>query len=225
MTIDLGTGDGRAVLAAAVREPETLVLGIDASPAAMAEASRRAAASPRKGGLPNARFLLAAAEALPAELTCVATRVTVQLPWASLLRGVLGADAAVARGVAGLVAPGGALELLLAPAARDGLDGLPTETAAMVAAATAAFEPFGFQLVEGRPATDAEISSSGSTWAKRLGTARGDGRPNGRSNGEADRSVTLIRLRAEEAQIFTSSERQWPEGPVRGRNRRLRSRS
>ena len=62
MTIDAGTGDGRAVLAAAAGEPATLVLGLDANAAGMAEASRRAARSGRRGGLPNAAFVLAAAE-------------------------------------------------------------------------------------------------------------------------------------------------------------------
>jgi 16S rRNA (adenine(1408)-N(1))-methyltransferase len=216
VTIDLGTGDGRAVLAAAAREPQNLILGIDASPAAMAESSRRAAANPRKGGLPNARFLLAAAETLPPELCGTAHLVTVLFPWASLLRGVAGRDAAVARGVSSLVAAAGTLELLLAPSARDGLDGIPTETAGLVTAVRSTFEPLGFELVEGRPATADEIRASGSTWAKRLGAARTDGRSNGKPsgsnghatskpngsngsnghvNGEADRSVTLVRLR------------------------------
>ena len=43
MAIDLGTGDGRFVLAAAAARPDTLVIGLDASAAGMAESSRRAA--------------------------------------------------------------------------------------------------------------------------------------------------------------------------------------
>ena len=62
MAIDLGTGDGRRVLALAVARPDTLASGLDANAAAMAEASRRAA---RKDALPNALFAVAAAEHPP----------------------------------------------------------------------------------------------------------------------------------------------------------------
>src|SRR5439155_18279811 len=111
-----------------------LVLGLDANASAMVEASRRAARAPRKGGLPNAGFILASAESPPSALEATAHLVTVRFPWGSLLRGVAGADAAVAAGIAGMVAPGGSLELLLATAARDGLDGVPTSAEALVAA-------------------------------------------------------------------------------------------
>jgi 16S rRNA (adenine(1408)-N(1))-methyltransferase len=62
VAIDLGTGDGRYVLAAAGARPDTLVIGLDADAAGMAEASRRAA---RRNALPNALFAVAAAEHPP----------------------------------------------------------------------------------------------------------------------------------------------------------------
>ena len=193
--IDVGTGDGRAVLDAASRLPNSLVLGLDASASAMADASRRAAGAARKGGRPNARFVLAAAETPPTSFAGVAELVTVRFPWGSLLRGCLGLDATVAAGVASLVCPGGALELLVAPSERDGLDGLPTAVPAVVAAARAAFEPLGFELTIGRAATAAEIEASGSTWAKRLAHGRGFRQGLGLgANGAGDRAVTLVRL-------------------------------
>jgi 16S rRNA (adenine(1408)-N(1))-methyltransferase len=178
VTIDAGTGDGRAVLAAAAREPATFVLGLDANAASMAEASRRAARSTRKGGLPNAAFVVAAAEAPPPELAGVAELVTVLLPWGSLLRGVVGLDDVVAAGLAGLVTPTGALELLLAPIARDGLVGVPSVRDDLVDGASAAFGPHGFNIESVGERTATEIRASGSTWARRL-----------------DRPATLIRLR------------------------------
>ena len=185
--IDVGTGDGRAVLETAARQPSTLVLGMDASAPAMAEASRRAARHARKGGLPNAGFVVAAAEAPPVELVGLADALTVLFPWGSLLRGVLGRDEAVAAGLDSVVAPDGSIELLLAPSARDRLDGLPTEIAAIVDAAARTFEAFGFELVDGRRATTDEVRASGSTWARRLGVA-------GRQGTVEDRSATLVRL-------------------------------
>jgi 16S rRNA (adenine(1408)-N(1))-methyltransferase len=62
VALDLGTGDGRHVLAAARARPDTLVIGVDANAAGMAEASRRAA---RRGALPNALFAVVAAEHPP----------------------------------------------------------------------------------------------------------------------------------------------------------------
>lgn len=194
MTIDVGTGDGRAVLAAACREPTSLALGIDASAAAMAEASRRAARPTRKGGLDNVRFVLASAESLPPELAGRAALVTVLFPWGSLLRGCVGLDAAIAGGVAGLVAPGGVLELVLAPAPRDRLAGVPAGEGPVIEAATRAFSPQGLQVIIARSATPTEIAATGSSWARRLGVA---GRRNGStgSNGPgADRSPVLLRL-------------------------------
>jgi 16S rRNA (adenine(1408)-N(1))-methyltransferase len=162
VTIDAGTGDGRAVLAAAAREPTALVLGLDANAASMAEASRRAAAPARKGGVANAAFVVAAAEAPPTELQGIADLVTVRFPWGSLLRGVVGRDAAVAAGLAGL-------ELLVAPIERDGLDGVPTSTAGLIEGAAATFGPHGFAIESISRPTVAEVKATGSTWARRLG--------------------------------------------------------
>jgi 16S rRNA (adenine(1408)-N(1))-methyltransferase len=187
VTIDVGTGDGRAVIAVAAREPTTLALGLDANAAAMAEASQRAARAAQKGGLPNAAFILAAAESPPVALKAMAGLVTIRFPWGSLLRGVVGADAAVAAGVAALVAPSGVLELLLAPAGRDGLDGVPTSIERLAAGAGGAFRVHGFEVDEVRVPTTAEIALTGSTWARRLGPGRRDG-------ALSDRSTTLVRL-------------------------------
>lgn len=194
MTIDIGTGDGRAVLATAAAEPTTLAIGLDANAAAMAETSRRAAGPARKGGLANALFVLAAAEAPPEELRALAARVTVLFPWGSLLRGCFGEDASVAEGIAGLLAPDGTLELLLAPADRDGLDGLPTDAAAVIAAATGTFDAVGLRLVEGRTATDVEVRASGSTWARRL-----------LSNPATQRQVVAMRFTAEAVTMTSRS--------------------
>lgn len=182
MTIDVGAGDGRAVLATAAAEPASLVIGVDANAAPMVESSRRAA----RGQVSNALFVVASAEAMPAELVGLADRVTVGFPWGSLLRGCLGLDDAVASGLASLVTRNGELELLLAPNARDGLGSVPTEVADVIRAAGSTFARSGCELVEGRQATTAELSASRSTWAKRLLSG----------GSAADRPVTFVRLRS-----------------------------
>lgn len=157
--MDIGTGDGRAVLARAAAEPRSLVLGVDAAAAGMSESSRRA----QRGRVGNAVFLVAGAESLArSPLAGVAALVTVTMPWASLLRGVLGADPVVLAGVASVVAPGGRVEVLLSAEPRDGFT-LPPEARIRDAWADA-----GLFLDMLRPAGDGEILASGSTWARRL---------------------------------------------------------
>ncbi|MGH2551501.1 MAG: hypothetical protein ACRDHN_19105, partial [Thermomicrobiales bacterium] len=82
--IDLGTGDGAYVRHVAIREPSTAVLGIDTCGTNALESARR---SPE-----NARFVVLDALSLPAELTELASGITINFPWGSLLRGLLVGD-------------------------------------------------------------------------------------------------------------------------------------
>jgi 16S rRNA (adenine(1408)-N(1))-methyltransferase len=95
--------------------------------------------------------------------------MTVNFPWASLLRGILGRDDAVLSGVARLVAPGAPISALVSVVPRDGVPAIPPTDEL-----SAAYARHGLRLVEARPATAAEIAASGSSWAKRLraGNAR-----------------------------------------------------
>ena len=172
--IDLGTGDGRYVVAAAAADPNALVIGIDASADAMAEASRRAARPARRAGLANAMFVVAAAEALPPELDRIADIVTIHLPWGSLLRGALAIDEAVASGIAGLVAHGGRVDIIVAPATRDRLDGAVDVERRLTNGLAGDWRRFGLELREARPATEADIAAARTTWARRLGLRAGD---------------------------------------------------
>lgn len=174
---DLGTGDGKAVLARAARQPHALVLGIDASAAAMADASRRVARPARKGGLANAVFVLAAAESPPDELRGAVDELTVQFPWGSLLRGALALNREAAAGIAALMAPGGRAVVLVAGTERDRLEDVPTARGLLDGGAAELrdrWEALGLELVELRPADAAEIEASGSSWARRLLTRDAD---------------------------------------------------
>ena len=168
MTIDLGTGDGRAVLAAARARPDRLAIGVDACAAAMAAVSRRAAARPERGGCPNALFVVAAVEAMPPELAGLADLVTVRFPWGSLLRGLAAPEPATLCAVRGLLAPGAGLEVLLSVVAGDRAGVAPLDGPAIDALA-AAWADHGLPVSEARPATLAELAASGSSWGRRLG--------------------------------------------------------
>jgi 16S rRNA (adenine(1408)-N(1))-methyltransferase len=169
--VDVGTGDGNAVLRWARSEADRLFIGVDANAAGMRRSARRAK------GISNAAFVVAAAEALPDDLAGVADRVTVQFPWGSLLRGILSADGPVLDNLARISAPGATFTVLWSVADRDlpaiGPRVPPQPREDLLAAA-------GFDLFELRPATASELRSSGSTWAKRLRAG-------------VDRPVTLLR--------------------------------
>jgi 16S rRNA (adenine(1408)-N(1))-methyltransferase len=169
VVIDLGTGDGRSVLGAASERPDRLILGVDASAAGMAEASRRAAASPRRGGRSNALFVVAAAEALPVDLDGLAELVTVNFPWASLLRGALGAEPELLGSVARVMRPLARMELLVSVTDRDRASGLPPLDGHDLAGLAKVYAGNGLELCQARPATAAEVAATRSTWGKRLG--------------------------------------------------------
>lgn len=172
MIVDLGTGDGRAVLARAAADPHAFVIGIDANASAMAESSRRAARGRGARRLANAWFAVESAEALPGPLANVASTVTIVMPWGSLLRGVLGLDAAVLDGIASIVAPGGRVEILVSVTPKDAVEGLASLDRDAEAAIANAWAAAGFALVSMRPATAGDLRETRSSWARRLGDRR-----------------------------------------------------
>jgi|SRR3954468_13628024 16S rRNA (adenine(1408)-N(1))-methyltransferase len=103
--------------------------------------------------------------------------MTINFPWGSLLRGVLGHDAVVLAGLATLLAPGAQATAMFSVIPRDGVRTPHPELAAVYARA-------GLELVEDRPATPEEIAASGSSWAKKLRA------------GSVTRPVTHLRIRA-----------------------------
>jgi 16S rRNA (adenine(1408)-N(1))-methyltransferase len=103
--IDLGTGDGRFVEHAARTRPDCFAIGLDACRENLREASRRA--------LRNTLYGIANVLALPEELRELATEVTINFPWGSLLEGLLAGDAALPAGLFDLSRTGARLTVRL----------------------------------------------------------------------------------------------------------------
>jgi 16S rRNA (adenine(1408)-N(1))-methyltransferase len=135
----------------------------------MAESSLRAARPARKGGLPNALFVVASAEAPPRELSRRADEVTVTFPRGSLLRGALALDDAAdaSAGILQLLAPGATARILLSVDPRDRLP-IPPLDAAMGDELADRWGRRGGELRAWCPATEADVAASGSSWARRL---------------------------------------------------------
>ena len=168
MIVDLGTGDGRAALTLAETDPRTLVIGMDADAASMAETSRRAARPSVRGGRSNLLFVVAAAESPPPELLGRADEVRILFPWGSLLRGVLGADERVGQGVARLARPGSRVSAIVSVTPRDGLDGIVSFDPAGLAGISDAARRFGLRLTATRRAGVEDVRATRSTWGRRL---------------------------------------------------------
>jgi 16S rRNA (adenine(1408)-N(1))-methyltransferase len=113
IVIDIGTGDGRFVSAAARANPDKFFIGVDANAKPLEKPSMKATRKPAKGGLPNAMFVRAAVEELPAELDGVADEIHVHFPWGSLLRAVIAGDRGVLGNLRRVAAPGAALEIVV----------------------------------------------------------------------------------------------------------------
>jgi 16S rRNA (adenine(1408)-N(1))-methyltransferase len=166
--VDVGTGDGRVVLARAAHDPAALLIGVDAVAASMAEASRRA----DRRGPSNALFLAAGVETLPASpLTGSADLVTVMFPWGSLLRGVLGLDERALCGVASVARPAARIEVLTSVIPSDGIPGIERLDASRRPRIEAAWSAAGLELTSMCAAAPADTTAA-SSWARRLGAER-----------------------------------------------------
>jgi 16S rRNA (adenine(1408)-N(1))-methyltransferase len=103
--IDMGTGDGRFVQHIAQADPNCFVIGVDACRENLQDVSRRAQ--------PNTLFVIANAQALPHELGGLASQITINFPWGSLIEGLLEADERLLDGLVNISRPNTALEVRL----------------------------------------------------------------------------------------------------------------
>jgi 16S rRNA (adenine(1408)-N(1))-methyltransferase len=159
--LDLGTGDGRFVDDWARRGPAGLAIGIDACREQLAERSRRAPA--------NALYLIANALALPAELDGLATRLTINFPWGSLLTGLLAGDSALCSRLPMLTRPGARLEVRLNAGALAEA-GWTLEAAGV--RIRQVLRAAGFAISAPVPLGAAELCACPTSWARRLAVGR-----------------------------------------------------
>jgi len=148
------------------------VIGVDATTEGLRDTSRRLAAKPTRGGLPNALLGRLALANAPGELLGLADILTVLLPWGSLLAAVARPDAAALHSLRGLCKPGARVRVLFGygveterAAMRD--LALPPLEAATLTALERTYADAGF-TVAGRFVPLDEVRALPTTWAKRL---------------------------------------------------------
>jgi 16S rRNA (adenine(1408)-N(1))-methyltransferase len=120
----------------------------------------------------NILFVVAGIEDAPCELDGVADRITISFPWGSLLRGIVRAEAAVLAPLARIAKSGACIDVLLSVESRDAASGVDPDDVATLAWRASEFARCGLAIERFAVASEDEVASSGSTWAKRLGRAR-----------------------------------------------------
>lgn len=111
--VDLGTGDGAWPRRFAREYSNVLAIGVDPDRDALGEAAKLADRKPARGGAPNALYVAASVESLPAELQGAGDWITIYFPWAALLRLILGGDALISEILNALAGPRARLSIVL----------------------------------------------------------------------------------------------------------------
>ncbi|HXQ38511.1 MAG TPA: class I SAM-dependent methyltransferase [Anaerolineales bacterium] len=105
ISLDLGTGDGRFVRCMAEKHKDRFFIGVDAC-----RENLRANSLIK---LPNALFVIANAQALPLELKGLASHITINFPWGSLLESLLNNDTRLINGLSAITSPCAQLDVYL----------------------------------------------------------------------------------------------------------------
>ena len=172
--IDIGTGDGRFVSAAATVNPTKFYIGVDANASSLEKPSMKATRKPTKGGLPNAMFVQAAVKDLPDEFNGVADEIHVHFPWGSLLRAVAAGDETVLVSLRRIAASECLLEIVIgvdpqrdrAEFERLGIPKLSEDH--FNSTLIAKYAAVGFAVKESRELSPSEWSRLETSWARKL---------------------------------------------------------
>lgn len=159
--IDIGTGDGRFVRHVAETHAGHLAIGIDACRENLRPGSRRAPA--------NALYIIANALDLPHELYGLATWITINLPWGSLLGGLLAGEPSLVEGLAAIARPPALLEVRLNGGALAEAGWTLADGGEQI---RRVLQAGGFAVRPGVPLGAAGLRACPTTWAKRLAFGR-----------------------------------------------------
>lgn len=185
IVMDIGTGDGRFVSAAARANPNKFFIGIDANVKPLEKPSMKATRKVSKGGLPNAMFVQAAIESLPEEFAGVADEIHIHFPWGSLLKAVATGDAQILASLRRIAAIDCLLEIIIGvETERDAAELLRLEIPELTVSyfentLASRYNASGFQTVEIRQLSRDEWSKIETSWARRL-------------SGSSTRAVTML---------------------------------
>jgi hypothetical protein len=189
IVMDIGTGDGRYVSAAARANPNKFFIGIDANVKPLEKPSMKATRKAKKGGLANAMFVQVAIEFLPEEFAGVADEIHIHFPWGSLLKAVATGDPEILTSLRNIAAKDCMLEIVIGvDTERDATElarlDIPVLNDSYFRNVLASrYNAAGFRTVEIRQLSRVEWSKVDTSWARKLSSG-------------ASRKVTILVFRA-----------------------------
>jgi 16S rRNA (adenine(1408)-N(1))-methyltransferase len=175
---DIGTGDGRFVYFQAKKNRDVFYIGIDPVAENMFEYSSKSVQKPSKGGVSNVLYIVAAAEDMPRELSNIADKIYITLPWGSLLEGIIKGDPLILVNISSIAKKQAAFEFLFTydvfhEANEIVKRGLPILTIDYIKIdLIERYAVSGFLVEEVNMLTEKELRAYQTTWAKRLGFGR-----------------------------------------------------
>jgi 16S rRNA (adenine(1408)-N(1))-methyltransferase len=161
-----------------MRDASRLFIATDANAEGLLEAAWKAARKPTRGGIPNLICIAEPLYILAKELGNVAERVTVILPWGSLLRAVAAPEVASLWQIASLCSAGASVEIVFSydpqrdaeEGARLGIGQLSAEY--MYSTLPEPYQQAGLHIVSAEKIPQQELPMYETTWAKRLASGR-----------------------------------------------------
>ena len=140
------------------------------------ETAWRAGRKPARGGLSNLICIAEPLHLLATELAAVADRITIILPWGSLLRAVATPEMDSLRQIAHLCVPDASIEIVLSYDEREAQQGVLSPSVrlndAHVANLTGFYEQAGLKIVVAEQLPQRELADYQTTWARRLAFSR-----------------------------------------------------
>ncbi len=176
--VDIGAGDGKFIYQMAKANPNLLCIAVDADLQSLCEYSRKSERKPERGGVPNAIYVVAAIESLPEELFDLADKITVHLPWGSLLSGIVHTEPDILSNLCAISKPGAELELLLSYSRKYEAHemrrrALPDLTMQLIEKKiTPGLMKVGIRVTDCRVLTNEDLKKIPLTWGKRLAHGR-----------------------------------------------------
>ena len=160
-----------------MREPSRLLIASDANPDALAEIAWKAGRKSARGGVPNLICIAEPLDLLSAELGPVAERITIILPWGSLLRAVAQPEINSLRQIAQLSLPQAAVEIVFSyDERRDARRPAPLDSGILneehISRLPEFYEQAGLRIEVVQRLPQQELAAYETTWAGRLAFGR-----------------------------------------------------
>jgi len=170
VAVDVGTGDGRYVFKNALNNPGTFYIGIEPSRKQIEIYSKKTI----RAKTPNVLFILSSLEGIQDELDNIATEITINLPWGTLLQVIAKPEQTQIQTLAKILKSDGILEIIFgytqetepSEVTRLGLGTL--DLTFIRNNVVPVFETEGLSLSEARLVQKDELKNFESTWSKKL---------------------------------------------------------